>query len=166
MEDDDVDALGQLVNQAAITQNRNKMTYFVPPTKGTNILPNSELHLMEPENPSGLTLDTFLRKDNMSINTFSTKESSVKRYVGDASNDFAEDRKSLNSLVKNMDSDPIQLSPGYVKAIKMDKLLGGGYYGKVHLGVDEKIGKRFAIKLIDPLVIDHSHPARSSSLAF
>eukprot|EP00584_Thalassiosira_punctigera_P022295 CAMPEP_0172558756 /NCGR_PEP_ID=MMETSP1067-20121228/80789_1 /TAXON_ID=265564 ORGANISM="Thalassiosira punctigera, Strain Tpunct2005C2" /NCGR_SAMPLE_ID=MMETSP1067 /ASSEMBLY_ACC=CAM_ASM_000444 /LENGTH=88 /DNA_ID=CAMNT_0013348189 /DNA_START=23 /DNA_END=285 /DNA_ORIENTATION=+ len=41
MEDHDIDARGQLVNQAKITQNENKVTYFVPPTKGTNVLPNS-----------------------------------------------------------------------------------------------------------------------------
>ena len=65
-------------------------------------------------------------------------------------------RLRLNAIVECMDQGPIQLPSTYIDMIKTETLLGVGYYGEVRLGEDELIGKRFAIKLIKPLVIEQA----------
>ena len=151
--DENLDMLGQLVNMAEAGRNLQ----FVPAK--ANFLA-CDLHLNDPMNASGLTLDSYFRRDDSRTNrmeecTVSLSENRPK-IPTEKLREFDAMRLRLNAIVECMDQGPIQLPPRYIDMIKTETVLGCGYYGEVRLGIDEPIGKRFAIKLIKPLVIEQA----------
>ena len=150
--DENLDILAALVNRAAARLNLP----FIPSDSGADILP-CDLHLQNPINPSGLTLDTYFRtRDDRSRTTDSSllPESNTDNTI--ISDEFDTIRLKLNAVVECLETKPVQLRSSYVEEIKTDTLLGDGYYGSVCLGIDPILGKQFALKMIKPLVIEQA----------
>ena len=159
--DENLDMLGRFVNMAATGCNLQ----FVPGL--ANVLP-CDFHLNDPINPSGLTLDSYFRRDDIKTNkreeyTVSLSENSPE-IPSEKLREFDTTRLRLNAVVECTNQGPIQLPPRYIDMIKTKTVLGCGYYGEVRLGIDEPIGKRFAIKLIKPLVIEQALTNRLASV--
>lgn len=150
--DENLDILAALVNRAAARLNLP----FIPSDSGADILP-CDLHLQNPINPSGLTLDTYFRTRDDRLRTTDSSllsESNTDNTI--ISDEFDTIRLKLNAVVECLETKPVQLRSSYVEEIKTDTLLGDGYYGSVCLGIDPILGKQFALKMIKPLVIEQA----------
>ena len=145
--DDSLDALGRAVAEAAARQNLP-----FEPTCGDGLpaILNRDLHF-QPVNPSGLTYDTYFRRDDRSRYT---EASSLSDHNHGITNDAV--RRKLSAVVECLDIQPAQLTSSYVDEIKTETLLGKGYFGTVRLGLDEILGKKFALKMIRPVVIEEA----------
>lgn len=131
---------------------------FIPSDSGADILP-CDLHLQNPINPSGLTLDTYFRTRDDRLRTTDSSllpESNTDNTIDNTIDEFDTIRLKLNAVVECLETKPVQLHSSYVEEIKTDTLLGDGYYGSVCLGIDPILGKQFALKMIKPLVIEQA----------
>ncbi|EJK54581.1 hypothetical protein THAOC_25776 [Thalassiosira oceanica] len=112
-------------------------------------------------------LDVFER---LALETTGARRHQVLESIneGEASGDIAEEqcRIGLVSVLEKLSVDPVTLSPQYVSSLrsKPETVLGGGFYGKVVLGVDQAINHQFAIKLVNPLAIEEKFSGRLKSI--
>lgn len=156
--DESLDVLAKFVQQAAAKMNLP----FTPSSCGADIF-NRDLHLEDPLNPSGLTLDTYFRRDDRSLPSDVASLSKSNPNCKDECT-FNIARSRLKAVMECLDKQPVHLPSAYIDEVKTETLLGEGFYGDVRLGVDIELGQQFAIKIINPLIIEQALAIRLENI--
>jgi hypothetical protein len=73
----------------------------------------------------------------------------ITKVFNEDSDQFLEDRSKLRDTIHNRTYQAV-VSEQYIEHIvNRNETLGAGYFGKVYLGIDDKLNKKFAIKTIN-----------------
>ena len=161
--DESLCLLGRLVANAAARRDLP----FIP---SSDPILNQDLHLQNPlVDPSGITLDTYFRRDGVyrqdkrdDAYPAVASEREENQSISNVGN-FDTIRWRLNAVVECLDA-PLELPSLYVNEIKTETMLGEGFYGDVRLGIDIVIGKKFAIKMIKPIVFEQALASRLETI--